>query len=266
MSPDPEKVAALLRRAADEVILPRFRRLAAHEIREKGPGNLVTIADTEAEHLLAPALLALVPGSRVVGEEATSADPTVLQRLDTSGAVWVIDPVDGTMNFTKGDADFAVIVAYVEDGSVRAGWIHEPVEGTTVWAARGEGAWRDGNKLSLQPAPSLDAMIGMVAGRVPSGKRARTILENGEAGRLASDIRCAGRTYTRLVDNVCHYAFVGRSLPWDHAAGWLIHREAGGYGAFLDGSAYTPARHDHPLLFAPDADIWDHLRAVLTAA
>ena len=113
---------------------------------------------------------------------------------------------------------------------------------------------------------SWSTSIGLVAGRVPGGKRARTVLENGAAGQLAPDIRCAGRTYTRLVDNACHYAFFGRSLPWDHAAGWLIHREAGGYGAFLDGGGYTPARHDHPLLFAPDAATWQHLRTVLTAA
>jgi fructose-1,6-bisphosphatase/inositol monophosphatase family enzyme len=128
MTPDPEKVAALLRRAASEIILPRFKNLQKDEIREKGPGDLVTIADTEAEQMLTPLLRELAPGSSVVGEEAVAADADVLGRLKGADGVWLIDPVDGTHNFAHGNSNFAVIAAYVEQGNVRGGWIHEPVE------------------------------------------------------------------------------------------------------------------------------------------
>src|SRR5262249_31532208 len=110
---DPAAVIALMREVAATHILPRFRKLAAHEIHEKAPGNLVTIADLEAERALTPALTALIPGSLVVGEEAVAHDPAILDRLAGDDPVWVVDPVDGTQNFTKAVPCFAVIVALV---------------------------------------------------------------------------------------------------------------------------------------------------------
>ncbi len=263
MTPDPESVSALLRRAATEIILPRFRKLARHHIREKGPGDLVTIADTAAERLLTPLLAALVPGSVVVGEEAVADDRDVLERLGGTAGVWLVDPVDGTFNFAHGNPNFAIIVAFVEHGHVRAGWIHEPVEDETVWAIAGGGAWRGHQRLVLSEPPPAERMAGIVSGRLPNGRRAREALErSGHRGRMES-IRCAGRTYTKLVAGEFHYAYFSRSMPWDHAAGWLIHREAGGHGAFLDGGSYSPVRSDHPLLLAPDRASWDSLRALL---
>jgi fructose-1,6-bisphosphatase/inositol monophosphatase family enzyme len=263
MTPDPEAVAALLRRAANDIILPRFRNLERHHIREKGPGDLVTIADTEAEAMLTPALRALAPGSVVVGEEAVADDTGILDRLGGSEAVWLIDPVDGTHNFAHGNPNFAVIVAFVERGTVRAGWIHEPVEGQTVWAVEGQGAWRDTRRLHTPAPPANAAMVGMVSGRLPNGARARDALERNGVRDAFVNIRCAGRTYTGLAEGRFHYAYFSRSKPWDHAAGWLIHREAGGHGAFLDCAPYTPVRANHPILLAPDAAHWKQLRAMM---
>jgi len=263
MTPDPEAVAALLRRAASDIILPRFQKLERHHIREKGPGDLVTIADTEAEHMLTPALQQLAPGSVVVGEEAVAANGGILDRLSGTDAVWLIDPVDGTFNFAHGNPNFAIIVAFVERGAVRGGWIHEPVEGETVWATEGAGAWRDSRRLQAPASPPIEQMIGMVSGRLPNGARARDVLEKNGVHDSFINIRCAGRTYTGLAEGRYHYAYFSRSKPWDHAAGWLIHREAGGHGAFLDGAAYAPARPNHPLLFAPDRARWQQLQSLM---
>ncbi|HEX2117473.1 MAG TPA: inositol monophosphatase [Alphaproteobacteria bacterium] len=263
MTPDPEKVAALLRRAASEIILPRFRNLQKDEIREKGPGDLVTIADTEAEQMLAPLLRQLAPGSVVVGEEAVAADADVLDHLSAEG-VWLIDPVDGTFNFVHGNPNFAVMAAYVERGSVRAGWIHEPLENETVWAVAGEGAWHGAERLRLAAVPPPEQMVGSVSGRTPRGARARDVLQSRREFGPLVNIRCAGRTYTGLARGQIHYAYFSRSRPWDHAAGWLIYDEAGGRGAFLDGEAYTPRRADHPLLLAPDDARWSEFHALLT--
>jgi fructose-1,6-bisphosphatase/inositol monophosphatase family enzyme len=263
MTPDPEAVTALLRRAASEIILPRFRKLERHDIREKGPGDLVTIADTEAESMLTPALRQLVPGSVVVGEEAVAADNGVLDRLLGTDAVWLIDPVDGTFNFAHGNPGFAIIVAFVDRGNVRAGWIHEPIEGETVWAAAGAGTWRGRRRLTVPEAPPVQDMIGVVSGRLPNGARARDALQSSGMRGPFVNIRCAGRTYTGLADGRFHYAYFSRSKPWDHAAGWLIHREAGGQGAFLDGEAYTPVRANHPILSAPDRARWKQLESLM---
>src|SRR5215475_5254326 len=99
---DLARVTSLIEETAGAEILPRFRKLAAGEIREKTPGDFVTVADEAAEARLTPLLSALLPGSLVLGEEAAAADATLLDRLFDTQPVWVIDPVDGTSNFAEG--------------------------------------------------------------------------------------------------------------------------------------------------------------------
>ena len=100
---DSAQVAQLIRDVAAAEITPRFRALAAHEVREKKPGDLVTIADETAERALIPALQGLLPGSVAIGEEAISIDANLLSHLEhAERPVWVIDPVDGTVNFAHG--------------------------------------------------------------------------------------------------------------------------------------------------------------------
>src|SRR5262245_63225070 len=95
--------------------MPRFGKLEPGDVSSKAPGEPVTVADREAESALAAGLTALRPGSVVVGEEAVSADPSLLGRLRQPGEVWVIDPIDGTANFAAGREPFALMVALLRD-------------------------------------------------------------------------------------------------------------------------------------------------------
>lgn len=266
----------LIRAVAAEHILPRFRRLASHEVREKGPGNLVTVADVEAERALTVELQRRFPGSAVVGEEAVAADPLVLDRLAGAAPVWILDPVDGTMNFTKSIPRFAVMAALSEKGTVQAGWIHDPVTGETAMAALGRGTfWRDADKreqrLRRPEPPPLAVMRGAAAGRIGERGRARDILErSGRVGELTR-VNSAGHEYLDLVRGRHEFVSFSRSLPWDHAPGVLIYREAGGEVAYVDGAGpadtpYSPLRHQGPLLAAPSSDSWSALRDVLMTA
>ena len=99
MLPDIDRVTRLIEEAAAAEVMPRFRKLAAHDVRGKAPGDLVTIADEAVEARLTPALTALLPGSIVIGEEAAAADPNLLDRLFDDSPAWIIDPVDGTANY-----------------------------------------------------------------------------------------------------------------------------------------------------------------------
>src|SRR5215510_7004092 len=150
MTPDIARVAALMREVAAEEIVPRFQNLAAHDVREKRPGNLVTSADLASEARLINGLAAIVPEATVVAEEMAEEDlEGVLARLADDTPVWVIDPVDGTANFAEGKPDFAVIVAYVSRGVTRAGWILEPARDTMTVAEEGGGTFRDGKRVSV---------------------------------------------------------------------------------------------------------------------
>ncbi len=89
---DPTRVTGLIREVTEAVILPRFRNLEQGEVKEKGPNDLVTVADTDAERLLTARLIEMLPGSTVVGEEAVAADAKVLERLKGDAPVWILDP------------------------------------------------------------------------------------------------------------------------------------------------------------------------------
>lgn len=268
--PAPGTVTGLMAAVAQAVILPRFRQLASGDIRQKtGPTDLVTIADEEAEALLTERLSALLPGSTVVGEEAAAADPGVLDRLAGPGPVWVIDPVDGTLNFASGRPAFAVIVALVAGGETRMGWIHDPLNRRTAWAVAGQGAWmsadgEEGDRRLRVAAPvPLAAMTGAMSTRYCGPDMGRR-LEARESG--LGPIVClasAAHEYIRLADGLSHFSLYHRLMPWDHAAGVLIHAEAGGHTALAGGAPYRPTVTEGRLLAAPDRNSWDMLNDYL---
>jgi fructose-1,6-bisphosphatase/inositol monophosphatase family enzyme len=262
-------VAELLRNAARAEIMPRFRRLAAGAVRSKtGPLDLVTDADEEAERVIAAGLAARFPGCLVVGEEGVAADPGLLGRLADADLAFVVDPVDGTANFAAGLPLFGCMAAAVLRGEVVAGWIHDPLGDDTAIALRGEGAWieaPDGRQTPLRvaaPRP-LERMVGDLSWTyLPEPLRSRV------ASRLprlagAVGLRCAAHAYRQVAGGHLQLLLFNRLMPWDHAAGWLLHREAGGYAAGFDGQPYSPLRHGGGLICAPDEASWKEARAEL---
>lgn len=267
MTPDPDAVASIIREVAEAIVLPRFQRLAAHEITEKKAGDIVTVADEEAERALEAALLSLLPGAGVVGEEAVSVRPSILSALGGDGPVWVIDPVDGTQNFADGNPRFAMIVALVRAGRTVAGWIHEPITDTTVWAVRGEGAYEKGARLRLDAPAGLSQFVGSLNRRHRKRLERADALGGGEMAKSAVRYRCVGAEYADLARGTLHFARYGGHLkPWDHAAGVLIHREAGGYDAIVGtGASYRPGPtlDTQILQLTPDRESWQQLVELL---
>ena len=142
-----DDVSALILEVAARLILPRFRTLDRGEIHLKGPGDLVTVADREAEAALTDALRAAEPGVLVVGEEASFDDPSLESRVGGAERAWVVDPVDGTRNFAHGSPDFGVMLAEVERGWPVRSWIWQPVHQHLYVAERGGGVRLDGRPL-----------------------------------------------------------------------------------------------------------------------
>ncbi len=266
-TPDTEKVTAILREAAEQDILPRFRNLARHEVMSKQAGEIVTIADIEAEKRLTRRLSDLVPGSLVVGEEAVAEDATLLERLeDARGPAWLVDPVDGTNNFASGSEIFAIIVCFLVDGQARAGWIHDPVSAKTATAVVGEGAWYDGVRLHAASAAALEDMTGMLNLSYFQGETKELVRERARQFRKIHSYRCAAHDYLALARGAKHFSLYRRLWPWDHAAGVLLLSEAGGHTARLDGEAYRAGDRVPGLLSASDPDSWQKLKKFLTAA
>jgi fructose-1,6-bisphosphatase/inositol monophosphatase family enzyme len=259
----------VLRTAAQAEILPRFRRLGASDVRQKtGPLDLVTEADEAAERLITAGILRQFTGSVVIGEEAASADPTRLGLLADADLAFVVDPIDGTANFAAGLPLFGVMAAVVVRGEVVAAAIHDPIGDDTTLALRGEGAWTEsldggGTDLHVAAPVPVEQMTGNVSWRyLPEPQRGVVCANLPRLGGVW-DYRCAAHEYRMAAAGHCHLLFFNRLMPWDHAPGWLLHREAGGYSARLDGSAYTPLRTDGGLICAPDRDSWLAARNVL---
>ncbi len=264
-----EVLAEILRAAAASEVMPRFRKLAVGDIRAKdGPLDLVTEADEAAERQITAALLRAFPGCVVVGEEACAADPPLLGRLDGADLAFVVDPVDGTSNFAWGLPLFACMAAVIVRGEVVGSVIHDPVGNDCAMALRGEGAWTsypDGRHVDLRVAApvAVDKMAGGASWRYLPGTLGARVAANLTRVAASFGYRCAGHEYRLLAAGQCHYLLYGRLLPWDHAPGWLLHQEAGGYSARFDGSPYKPTIFDGGLICVPDRPSWDALRQAL---
>jgi fructose-1,6-bisphosphatase/inositol monophosphatase family enzyme len=228
-----DAVLDFIEEVAETVVSPRFRRLAENEIAEKNPGDLVTVADREAERALTDRLLDAYPAAVVLGEEAFSADHALMDRYLAADHAFTVDPVDGTKNFVGGSPDHAVMVAEVRGGETVRAWVHQPAHGVSWVGERGAGTWRDGVRMTTTPvAPdaeprgvtSLWALRGQSLGGMPP---------------LNLSWVCCGVDYPRLIEGAADYIVYSRSNPWDHAPGTLLMTEAGGSALHPDGTPYS---------------------------
>lgn len=258
-------VHALMREASERAILPRWRQLAAHEIEAKESGGMlpdvVTIADREAEAILSDGLARLLPEAAIVGEEACAADPAVFDRLEHA-LCWIVDPLDGTNNFAAGRPPFGILVALAERGEAVAGWIFDCLTGRFCHAARGRGAFVDGERImaretGVSPPVAANSLVYLQPDRRESVRAAI------EPHYTLVDIpRCAAEQYPRLVLGENDLAIFERTLPWDHAAGALFVNEAGGKVARPDGSLYRVDDYARPgLIGAASPALWEALAA-----
>ena len=256
MLPDIHCVTQIIHSVSEKLILPRFRQLRKYEIQEKTPGDFVTIVDIEVEQYLKKKLIKLVPSSLAVGEEEVESTPMVLERLRGNSPVWVLDPLDGTGNFANGREPFTVIVAYCHGGETLMGWVHDPLNATTICAVKGQGCWMENQRLRIPNPPDLKDMTGSLSKRY-----AERIIEIEGSPQNLRRVGCVGKDYIDLALGNLNFARYSHHLkPWDHAAGILLHTEAGGHNHLIKaGKSYYPTlmpaeaiANKEVLLLAPD--------------
>ncbi len=266
---DVRTIADILQDAARAEILPRFRRLGTDAVRTKSSAiDLVTDADEQAERRIEAALAVAFPGAVVVGEEGVAKDPPRLGRLAEADLAILVDPVDGTANFAAGLPLFGVMAAVVVRGEVAGVVILDALSQMTSFALRGEGAWwedAEGRRTDMRvaaPKP-VSQLVGTVSWHWTPEPRRSILTSN--LGKVASALsyRCAAHEYRLVASGHTDFVLFSKLMPWDHAPGWLLHREAGGYSARFDGSPYLPTLHEGGLIGAPDKDTWVQLHDAL---
>ncbi|NHN55303.1 inositol monophosphatase [Calidifontibacter sp. DB0510] len=253
---DNDAVLELLQEVAATIVTPRFRSLRADQIMEKNPGDLVTVADREAEVEITRRLQAAYPDALIVGEEAVSADPSILQRVSGVDHWFTVDPIDGTKNFVHGSPDHALMVAEMRGSSVMRAFIWQPEHQAAYVAERDAGATRNGVALPSIPR-SPDDLHGRTSRRAMLGKRI--------GGLPALDLSwvCCGVDYPHIAEGDADFLLYGGSMPWDHAPGSLVLTEAGGVVGYADGSAYDPTSLQTPIIAAGDRATYERVCSAL---
>jgi fructose-1,6-bisphosphatase/inositol monophosphatase family enzyme len=175
-----------------------------------------------------------------VGEEAVEKDPGLVDLIARPGErCWVVDPLDGTANFSKGRDVFAVIVCLIADRRTIGGWILDVPNDRMAVALQGQGVSIDGKPVAV--APARRPPRGLI------GYRVRQVfdkqLQPAQRRRLGplTTLNCAGREYIEILRGTYDFNLYRRTKPWDHAAGALMLVEAGGDALRFNGEPYQPA-------------------------
>ncbi|MFJ3337011.1 inositol monophosphatase family protein [Streptomyces sp. NPDC086766] len=261
-------VEEAVRKAAAAEILPRFRRLAEHEVeRKSGPHDLVTDADRLAELYLTGVLGDLLPGSVVVGEEAVHADPDSYEALQGDRPVWIVDPVDGTRQFVHGDPGFCTLVALARRGVVLASWTYAPVPDQLATAVRGQGAFLDGERLRAgAPEAGRDLRVATSHPDFTTDAQKRALLGLWADGVAARPCGSAGLEYLAVARGELDATAFSWEAAWDHAAGLLLVEEAGGAHVTLSGDPFrVTGGNTLPFTAARDAATAHRVRNLLSA-
>ncbi len=232
--------------------------------------GIVTDADIASERALSERLKARLSGITIVGEEAVSDDASILERLADAELAAVIDPVDGTWHFAHGTPMFGSILAIVSGGRTIAGIIHYPVLGDFLVARPGQGAWHvaaDGarTRLSVAAPTPVDEMHGFIPLHMFEPELRIKLAPRLLKFLRVTTWRCSAWEYRMLATGAMSFCLNESLKPWDHAAGVLIHAEAGGHAVTVAGEVYRPTMTEGHLLAAPDERSWHVIREALLA-
>lgn len=252
---DSAAVMTMLQDVANEVIVPRFQSLNSADVMEKNPGDLVTVADQEAEVLITKELKAAFPGCVVVGEEATAANPDLPLAVGEAEHLFVVDPVDGTKNFVNGKAEFGVMVAELRHLEPTRCWIWQPIRQQRWYAEKGAGITCNGTLLA--PTQTEDTHLVGASGNPDDAGEYPEATVNPAQWACAVD-------YPMLAAGEVDF-LVYRSLnAWDHVPGLVMINEIGGQARLIDGSPYTGRKLSAPGFIATrDPESFDRLQPLV---
>lgn len=233
------RVAEEAAREAGALLLGLYGRVAA---REKRPGDLVTEADSASQRRIAEILSGAFPYHTLLAEEdGVEPDPANPWR-------WVVDPLDGTINYAHGFPFWCVSIALEYAGRLVAGVVHDPLAGRTYSASSGHGAELNGEPLRVSPAATLRESL--ISTGMPTDFAADADRQLALMGRMSTGTHSVRRTGSTAL-NLALVAAGGFEVsyattvqPWDVAAGVVLVREAGGTVSALSGGPYDMYRRE----------------------
>lgn len=219
--------------AAAGILKERFEQYKDLSVSYKEGGEAVTEADTTAERCIRETIKKTLPEHDILGEEQGLHDQPSTWR-------WIIDPLDGTANFIKGDDNFAISIALANKKEITVAVICAPLHGVTYEAVRGQGAHKNGKPIHVNATDSLPAAkVLWCTGHIQDHTHAAKIRKKIEAAaKSCKGIGSAALECVSVAEGT-HAAYASTGIkPWDVAAGSLIIEEAGGRTSLFNGKPY----------------------------
>ena len=213
-------------------------------VTEKAPKDLVTEADFTSQKAIFDLISKEYPTHQLLGEEESAANVDV-SNLDAIEHCWIVDPLDGTINYVHQLPAYSVSVAYANYGKVKAGTVYDPVSNDCYYAIAENGAWCNGTPIKSSEQPALDEALVIIS--LPT-----KLTRGGVHERKAIEMIHQSRTIRRLGSAAlnCCYVAAGKAdaywaesiSAWDIAAGALIANEAGATVTDIDGAPIDMAQ------------------------
>ncbi len=230
-------------RSAGGILLKGFGQV---EGRRKGTGDVVTDMDFDVENQIGAILKELFPQWQILAEENDGTKEGAIHEW-----CWVLDPLDGTLNFAMGVPFFSISLALLKSGEPVLGWVYDPIHDEMFHARQGEGAFLNNNPLRPNRRRDFDVACGASSGFIGKILLERARVDSVEFARHFGKMRNLGSQALQLC-----YVAAGRlracmnweAKLWDDAAGALLVREAGCEYSSLAGKPIFPIRQGHPAL------------------
>ena len=243
---------------ASRSLIRDFGELENLQVSAKGPGDFVSSADKRTERIIIEELQKAHPDYGIITEESG-----IINKSNTRNR-WIIDPIDGTMNFLNGIPQFAISVGYEENNEIKCGVIFNPIMNEMFCAEKGNGAYLNNSRIRVSKIKKIkDALLVTGGPRQTSEIKDKIFSEYINVSNNVSNVRKFGSAALDMAYVACGRfdGYWQRELNyWDIAAGIVILKEAGGFIDFFEEDASTPLKKN---ILASNSNIHDELRELI---
>ena len=243
---------------ASRSLIRDFGEIENLQVSTKGPGDFVTSADRITEKILIDELQKAHPEYGIITEETGIINDSNIKNR------WVIDPIDGTMNFLNGVPQFAISIGYEEDGDVKCGVVFNPILNEMFCAEKGNGAYLNNSRIRVSNKKDIKNALIVTGGPKGASKiKDKIFSEYINVSKNVSNVRKFGSAALDLAYVACGRfdGYWQRELNyWDIAAGLIILKEAGGFVDFFEEDKNLPLKKN---ILATNSNIHEDLRGLI---
>ena len=243
---------------ASRSLIRDFGEIENLQVSSKGPGDFVSSADKRTEKILIEELQKAHPEYGIITEETG-----IINKSNTKNR-WIIDPIDGTMNFLNGVPQFAISVAYEEDNEIKCGVIFNPITNEMFCAEKGNGAYLNNSRIRVSNKKKIIDSLLVTGGPKQASKiKDKIFSEYVNVSKNVSNVRKFGSASLDMAYVACGRfdGYWQRELNyWDIAAGIVILKEAGGFIDFFEEDTRLPLKKN---ILASNSNIHDELKELI---